>query len=218
MGVALKKRSRMALILAAVSFLSLVTLLYANSSSRVSASPSLIYSFEIVREFPHDETAFTQGLLYGGNDTFYESTGLYGKSSVRRVHLQTGKLRTFTHHMKDGWGLATDGNIIFGSDGTSTLYKLDANTLKGIGETTVKYNDIEILYLNELEYINGEVWANIWMGIDVLNGIAWDAQQKRLFVTGKLWPKLYEIKLQPLKEHYEDIVNVCQLRKAGNAY
>ncbi|XP_031494783.1 glutaminyl-peptide cyclotransferase isoform X2 [Nymphaea colorata] len=294
MGVALKKRSRMALILAAVSFLSLATLLYANSSSRLSASPSLFYSFEIVKEFPHDETAFTQGLLYGGNDTFYESTGLYGKSSVRRVHLQTGKvldihhmdksyfgegltmsgerllqvtwltqtgfiydkstlnqLRTFTHHMKDGWGLATDGNIIFGSDGTSTLYKLDANTLKGIGETTVKYNDIEILYLNELEYINGEVWANIWMSdciarispktgsvlgwillhklrqnlyasahneIDVLNGIAWDAQQKRLFVTGKLWPKLYEIKLQPLKEHYEDIVNVCQLRKAGNAY
>ncbi|CAN6480812.1 unnamed protein product [Victoria cruziana] len=294
MGVALKKRSRMALILAAVSFLSLVTLLCANSSSRFSASPSLFHSFEIVNEFPHDETAFTQGLLYGGNDTLYESTGLYGKSSVRRVHLRTGKvlgihhndrsyfgegltlsgerllqvtwltntgfmydkdnlsqLGTFTHHMKDGWGLTTDGKIIFGSDGTSTLYKLEPSTLKGIGETTVKYKNIEILYLNELEYINGEVWANVWMsdciarispktgsvigwillhrlrqdlyasghdGIDVLNGIAWDAEQKRLFVTGKLWPKLYEIKLQPLEKPPGDIVNVCQLRKAGDAY
>ncbi|KAJ9139843.1 hypothetical protein P3X46_030540 [Hevea brasiliensis] len=235
------------------------------------------YTIQVVNEFPHDPNAFTQGLLYAGNDTIFESTGLYGESSVRRVALHSGKVEVilkmdrsyfgegltllgerlfqvtwltktgfiydrkdlskiekFTHQMRDGWGLATDGKVLFGSDGTSTLYQLDPQKLKVIAKHVVKYKNHEVRYLNELEFVNGEVWANVWQtdciarisrkdgtvlgwillenlrkglvaagqtGIDVLNGIAWDSNDNRLFVTGKLWPKLYEIKLQPLKKH-----------------
>ncbi|XP_044504443.1 glutaminyl-peptide cyclotransferase [Mangifera indica] len=234
-----------------------------------------IYTIEVLNEFPHDPGAFTQGLLYVDDDTLYESTGLYGKSSVRRVALKTGKVEAFqemddsyfgegltlfgerlfqvtwlrqkgfiydqynlskvqefNHQMKDGWGLATDGKVLFGSDGSSTLYQIDPQTFKVIRKNIVKYKGREIRSLNELEFINGEVWANVWMtdcvarispedglvlgwillpnlrkgliaagktGIDVLNGIAWDRNRSRIFVTGKLWPKLYEIKLRPMK-------------------
>lgn len=138
--------------------------------------------------------------------------------------------------MRDGWGLATDGNVLYGSDGSSTLYQIDPQTLKVTEKHIVKYNGHEVSQLNELEYINGEVWANIWQtdciarishkdgavlgwillpnlrekllkagnrNIDVLNGIAWDSDNKRIFVTGKLWPKLYEIKLHPVKQHFK---------------
>ncbi|CAN7071712.1 unnamed protein product [Brassica oleracea var. botrytis] len=248
-----------------------------NGSGRSSDSSldllSAIHEIEVVAEFPHDPNAFTQGLLYAGDDTLFESTGLYGQSSVRKVSLRTGKVeviekmgdkyfgegltllgeslfqvawltttgftydlrnltkvKPFKHHMKDGWGLATDGKVLFGSDGTSTLYRMDPRTMKVTDKHVIKYNGIEVRYLNELEYINNEVWANVWQsdciarispkdgsllgwillpelrqgllhsghgGIDVLNGIAWDSDKKRLFVTGKLWPKLYEIKLKP---------------------
>ncbi|XP_057473622.1 glutaminyl-peptide cyclotransferase-like isoform X1 [Actinidia eriantha] len=250
-----------------------------------------ICSANVVNEFPHDPGAFTQGLLYGGNDTLFESTGLYGQSSVRKVALQTGKVQAhykmddsyfgegltllgerlfqvtwlenigfiydrnnlskfekFTHQMQDGWGLATDGKILFGSDGTSTLYQIDPQTLKVIQKHTVKYNDHEVHRLNELEYVNGEILANVWetdciarishedgrvLGwillpnlrqglvaagnskIDVLNGIAWDSERNRLFVTGKLWPKLYEIELQPMREPIHGIIEqMCIQRPA----
>ncbi|KAK9724676.1 hypothetical protein RND81_05G091500 [Saponaria officinalis] len=253
--------------------------LFGFSSNIWSASPpnslnSPIYNVEIVNQFPHDHTAFTQGLLYWGNDTLYESTGLYGQSTLRRVALQTGEVETehkmdqsifgegltilgdrlyqviwlqktgfiydinnfnnvtaFTHNMKDGWGLATDGKILFGSDGSSTLYQMDPQTMEVIQKQTVMYEGREVRYLNELEYINGEVWANIWMtncivrlspsgtvvgwiflhklresliqagatNFDVLNGIAWDSEKQRIFVTGKLWPKLFEVKVQRMK-------------------
>ncbi|PVH48561.1 hypothetical protein PAHAL_4G357800 [Panicum hallii] len=227
---------------------------------RPAAPTARFYSFDLVREYPHDPDAFTQGLLYGGNDTLFESTGLYHRSSVRMVELPTGKVlvhhemdgdmfgegltllgsrlfqvtwlknngfiydrhnftkrKSFTHKMRDGWGLATDGKVLFGSD----VMKM----------VTVKYQDNEVPFINELEYIDGEVWANVWQtdciarvspedgqvlswiflhelrrnlwnsgntNIDVLNGIAWDEGNHRLFVTGKLWPKLYEIKLRPV--------------------
>ncbi|ANM67423.1 glutaminyl cyclase [Arabidopsis thaliana] len=164
-----------------------------------------INEIEVVAEFPHDPDAFTQGLLYAGNDTLFESTGLYGKSSVRKVDLRTGKVeilekmdntyfgegltllgerlfqvawltntgftydlrnlskvKPFKHHMKDGWGLATDGKALFGSDGTSTLYRMDPQTMKVTDKHIVRYNGREVRYLNELEYINNEVWANVW--------------------------------------------------------
>ncbi|KAF7046398.1 hypothetical protein CFC21_055430 [Triticum aestivum] len=241
---------------------------------RPAPAAARFYSFDLVREYPHDPAAFTQGLLYGGNDTLFESTGLYHQSSVRKVDLQTGKVleqhqmdgwmfgegltllgdrlfqvtwrkndgfiydrhnfskrESFTHKMLDGWGLATDGKIIFGSDGTSKLYQLDPESLEVTKTVTVKYQDNAVSFINELEYINGEVWANVWQtdciarisyedgqvaswiflhelrqqlwnsgntAIDVLNGIAWDEEKNRLFVTGKLWPKLYEIKLRPV--------------------
>ncbi|KAI0530505.1 hypothetical protein KFK09_000049 [Dendrobium nobile] len=224
------------------------------------------YSFDVVNEFSHDPEAFTQGLLYDGNGTLLESTGIYGKSTVRKVDLQSGKVELsytmgksffgegltlfgerllqvtwltntgfiydrynlskigrFAHPMNDGWGLATDGKVIFGSDGSSTLYLLDPVTWKAMKKTTVKYNDHEISLLNELEYVNGEVLANVWQvqnllklghtGIDVLNGIAWDEKNKRLFVTGKLWPKLYEIRLRPVTPPFNgNIEKICPIR------
>lgn len=245
-------------------------------------------TFEVLNEFPHDQKAFTQGLQYGGNDTLYESTGLYGQSSVREVHLQTGKILkahqmnhthfgeglallderlfqvtwltnvgyiydrltisevgSFHHPMNDGWGLTSDGENLFGSDGTSTIYYFDPLTFKEKRRVIVKYEGFEVYYLNELEYINGEVWANVWQSdciarispkdgkvlgwiilhklrknllssgykeIDVLNGIAWDAEKGRLFVTGKLWPKLYQIELHPLRRQaIKSLGNIRQL-------
>ncbi|KAM7499703.1 hypothetical protein LguiA_024117 [Lonicera macranthoides] len=253
-----------------------------------------LYAIEVVNEFPHDPHAFTQGLLYRGNDTLFESTGLYGQSSVRKVALRTGKIEAiqkmdnsyfgegltllgerlyqvtwlektgfiydqnnlnklaeFTHQMTDGWGLATDGKVMFGTDGTSKLYWIDPQTLKVIGKHVVTYKGHEVHYLNELEYVNGEVWANVWQtdciarispkdgnvrswillhklregliaagktGIDVLNGIAWDSDKNRLFVTGKLWPKLYEIKVQPLRMPFHGAIDqICMPKPAGFA-
>ncbi|RZB91879.1 Glutaminyl-peptide cyclotransferase [Glycine soja] len=227
---------------------------------------------------------YTRGLLYTGNDTLFESTGLYGESSVRKVALCTGKvdiihkmddsyfgegltllnsrlfqvtwlrtngfiydpkhlsqIGTFNHDMNDGWGLATDGKVLFGSDGSSTLYQMiqtDPQTFKAVSKQVVYYKGHEVHNLNELEYINGEVWANVlptdcivrispsdgsvlgWILLqdlkkelveagaisedNILNGIAWDGEQKRIFVTGKLWPKLYEIKVSPIKEPIEE--------------
>ncbi|KAL3521565.1 hypothetical protein ACH5RR_019714 [Cinchona calisaya] len=245
-----------------------------------------LYTVGVINEFPHDPDAFTQGLLYAENDILFESTGLLGRSSVRKVALQSGKVQAihkmnssyfgegltllgerlfqvtwlrntgftydrnslskfeeFTHQMKDGWGLANDGKILFGSDGSSTLYQINPQTMKVIGKQIVKYKGREVPNLNELEYVNGEVWANVWQtdciarisrvngtvlgwillnnlregllasgarGIDVLNGIAWDKDKNRLFVTGKLWPKLYEIKLHPMQTPFNgDIEQIC---------
>ncbi|KAL2334777.1 hypothetical protein Fmac_015990 [Flemingia macrophylla] len=154
---------------------------------------------------------------------------------------------TFNHDMEDGWGLATDGKVLFGSDGSSTMYQIDSQTFQvyipffavAISKQVVYYKGHQIYNLNELEYINGEVWANVfptdcivrispsdgsvlgWILLQnlrkelmeagmisvadaVLNGIAWDGEQKRIFVTGKLWPKLYEIKVSPIKKPIEE--------------
>ena len=124
----------------------------------------------------------------------------------------------------EGWGLTNDGKSLIVSDGTAALRFLDPVTLKETGRVQVTEDGVPLDKLNELEYINGEVWANVWYtdfivridpatgkvkskldlhGInqrkgqdDVLNGIAWDADSKRLFVTGKLWATLYEIKVK----------------------
>ncbi|KAJ4705953.1 glutaminyl-peptide cyclotransferase [Melia azedarach] len=111
-----------------------------------------VYTVQVVNEFPHDPKALTQGLLYAENDTLFESTGFYGHSSVRRVALKTGKVEaihnmdssyfgegltllgeSLRHQMKDGWGLATDGKVLFGSDGTSTLYQIDPPDIESMG-------------------------------------------------------------------------------------
>jgi glutaminyl-peptide cyclotransferase len=126
----------------------------------------------------------------------------------------------------EGWGITHDNTRLIVSDGTANLRMLDPATLKEVSRVEVKMDGQPLGRLNELEYINGEVWANVWYtndivridpvtgtvtgridlsGInqqratdDVLNGIAWDEQSERLFVTGKLWPQLYEIKVEPL--------------------
>lgn len=127
----------------------------------------------------------------------------------------------------EGWGITHDGERLIMSDGTSTLYVLDPETLKEIGRIEVKDGPNPVYYLNELEFVKGEIYANVWQTntlcridpktgkvlgwidltgilkpehqgsheVDVLNGIAYDAKGDRLFVTGKLWPKVYEIRL-----------------------
>jgi glutaminyl-peptide cyclotransferase len=228
------------------------------------------YGYEVVRTYPHDSTAFTQGLFYLGG-YLYESTGLVSHSSIRRVELRTGKVMqntpidapyfgegivnwkdrvislTWQHHMGwvfdlqkltvrsefhyagEGWGLTQDGHRLIMSDGTSVLRLIDPETLQQTGEIHVTYDGKPVVNLNELEWIKGDIYANVWLtdwivridptsgrvvGIvdlsgllsqsdrqqsnaDVLNGIAYDREHDRLFVTGKKWPKLFEIRLVP---------------------
>ena len=229
-------------------------------------------NFCLTNTYPHDPNAFTQGLIYH-QGVLYESTGLWGRSSLRKVALTTGEvlqikeldkryfgegltlwqeqliqltwrsnqgfvyqrksfevLDTFTYPT-EGWGLTHDGKQLIMSDGTDKLYFLEPTTFKRLGSIAVFFmtNDEEkqpVKYLNELEYVENEIWANIWyqdviarispqtgevLGWldlaplrtivkmpkkDVLNGIAYDKSQKRIFVTGKLWPKLFEIQLR----------------------
>jgi glutaminyl-peptide cyclotransferase len=227
------------------------------------------YGYRVVKTYPHDRTAFTQGLEF--RDGFlYEGTGLVGRSSLRKVNLETGQvldryevpppffgegitvlnqqifeltwqaqtgfiydkstfrvLRSF-NYPGEGWGLTNDGKQIYMSDGTSQIRVWDPGTLKEVRRITVKDGTSEIAALNELEFVRGELLANVWQTdriarispadgkvlgwIDlsgiipkserpesdaVLNGIAYDAAADRLFVTGKLWPKIFEIKLLP---------------------
>lgn len=167
---------------------------------------------------------FGEGVTVLGNRvyqlTWQERTGfVYDKDTLQ-------PLGTFTIS-SDGWGLTHDGKRLIRSDGTSTLFFLDPVTLQETGRVDVRDNRGEpVANLNELEYINGEVYANVWLTdtivridpatgkvlgridltgllspedrvqrVDVLNGIAYDAAEDRLFVTGKWWPKLFEIDL-----------------------
>ena len=238
----------------------------------VLAAP-ITYTYQIINQYPHDPTAFTEGLVYTHGQLF-ESTGLNGQSSLREVELETGRVlrtqpldaslfaeglalvnrqliqltwqnqigyvydpatfavsRTFTY-THEGWGLAFDGQQLILSDGTPTLRFLSPSTLTTTHQITVTDHGQPINQINELEYIRGEVWANIWQTnliaridphtgnvvgwidltgllaksaatatpnqpVDVLNGIAYDATTDRLFVTGKFWPRLFEIRLIP---------------------
>ena len=225
------------------------------------------YGYQVVRSYPHDRSAFTQGLLYR-DGVLYEGTGLNGRSGVRKVRLETGEVlkfqplssqyfgegiaefkghifqltwqsqigfvydlntfeqqRTFTYE-GEGWGLTHDNTRIIMSDGSADLRFLDPDTLKETRRITVHDQNGPVRELNELEYVKGEIYANVWQteriarisprdgnvvgwidlhglltpaeraGTDVLNGIAYDAAGDRLFVTGKLWPRLFQIKLQ----------------------
>jgi glutaminyl-peptide cyclotransferase len=226
------------------------------------------YTYEVVKAYPHDKGAFTQGLVFY-QGALYESTGLNGSSSLRRVELETGKVlkkievpteffaeglalfngrlyqltwqtqRGFVYDLDsfnklrefgyagEGWGLTRDAHSLIMSDGSSRIRFIDPDTFEVQRLITVQDNGRDVLQLNELEYIKGEIYANIWMNdriaridpksgkvnawIDlsgllppearpdpgaVLNGIAYDESSDRLFVTGKLWPKLFEIKLK----------------------
>jgi glutamine cyclotransferase len=134
------------------------------------------------------------------------------------------------YYPTEGWGITHDGERLIMSDGTSTLHFLDPETLKEIGRIQVYDSGGPVVRLNELEYVQGEIYANVWQTdriaridpdtgqviawielegllgpedlsqpVDLLNGIAYDAQHERLFVTGKKWPELFEIKLIPTK-------------------
>ncbi|KAI8463079.1 MAG: glutamine cyclotransferase precursor-like protein [Monoraphidium minutum] len=247
-----------------------------------------LYGYQVVAEYPHDPKAFTQGLVFDRKcydnktdckEVFWESTGMYGASDVRLVHLDTGaplmrtrmearwfgeglakhgdllyqitwqgpqgfiyntrdlkQVGTFTTPLRDGWGIAEDGRLMVLSDGGANLTWVDPNNgFRRVRSVVVRDNGRRVRHLNELEVIDGEVWANVWQtpciaricpatgavrgwllmqglwealarrnlpmqgkSMDVLNGIAWDAARRRLFVTGKYWPRIFEVVPQPL--------------------
>jgi glutamine cyclotransferase len=255
-----------------------------------------VYGYEVVREYPHDPDAFTQGLIY--LDGFlYESTGITGRSSLRQVRLETGEvarqravnrrdygegltewrgkliqltprrrgsapiwdLRKFVEDASrhfwsnvgmtydiasfeprssfefrgEGWGLTHDDHRLIMSDGSSRLRFLDPETFAESGRIAVFDSGKPVERLNELELVEGRVYANIaqqdriaiiqpdsgqvtgWVDLaglrsrmpppspgplrSDLNGIAYDPAGRRLFVTGKLWPKVFEVRLTGLR-------------------
>jgi glutamine cyclotransferase len=238
--------------------------------SYYSPEPDL-YGYKVVNTFAHDPNAFTQGLVWE-NGYLYEGTGLAGRSTLRKVELESGKvvqsinlpvkyfgegitifkdkiiqltylsnvgfvydkstfnlLREF-NYPTEGWGITHDGKRLIMSDGTPTLHFLDPQTFKEISSVDVYYNNNLLWDINELEFIDGRIYANIWQtdriaiiepktgqvtglvelgglltgqdrtkNVNVLNGIAYDPTSHRIFVTGKFWPKLFEIKLVPAK-------------------
>lgn len=226
------------------------------------------YTARVVKTFPHDAGAFTQGLEFR-NGALYESTGMVGTSGIRKVALDTGKVLqqlrvgapffgegitiingqliqlTWQHqtgfvykfpelqfvkqftYPGEGWGLTNDGKQIYMSDGSAQIRVWDPSTLKEVRRITVMDGTRPVAALNELEWVRGEIWANVWttdeivrispatgkvLGwidlsalprnratADVLNGIAYDAATRRVIVTGKYWDKLYQIELVPQK-------------------
>jgi glutamine cyclotransferase len=227
------------------------------------------YGYTVVRSFPHDSRAFTQGLEYF-DGFLYEGTGLKGRSAVRKVEIETGKvvqevtlhpqyfgegitiaqgrvfqvtwqdktgfvydaktlkfIRNFSY-FGEGWGLTHDPGGLVMSDGTSTLRFLELTRFREQRRVKVVDGGVPVERLNELEMVRGELWANVWetdyivrispkdgrvlgwinlkglLGAPnaklspdaVLNGIAFDAQKNRIFVTGKLWPRVFEIAIK----------------------
>ena len=236
----------------------------------VAARPAVpVYDVDVVHRYPHDPSAFTEGLFYL-NGFLYESTGLEQHSSIRKVRLETGevvqkldldpryfgegivhwgghlvsltwksqvgfvfdlatlKLQRQFGYEGEGWALTQDGRQLIMSDGTPQLRFLNPQTLKATRLLEVTLNGKPLPNLNELEWVKGEIYANVWhanwiaridpatgavVGVinltgilnasnladgpdGVLNGIAYDAKGDRLFVTGKDWPTLFEIKLR----------------------
>ncbi len=228
-----------------------------------------VLGIKVVKTFPHDPHAFTQGLEYYGG-FLYESTGETGQSSVRKIELETGKVLQKTelsseyfgegltifhgkiyqltwltktafvydlgtlrklgefHFYGEGWGLAHDAANLILSDGTNTLRFLDPETFAVVRKLEVYDEKQAVTNLNELEYIENEIYANVWHSnriaridarsgqvlawIDcsaivaeeqkqpegVLNGIAYDSARHRFFVTGKDWAHLFEIRVEDL--------------------
>ncbi|MET0401974.1 MAG: glutaminyl-peptide cyclotransferase [Cystobacter sp.] len=256
-----------------VSLCFLVLIAGVSCRSEPSAPPpperAPVEGFEVVRSWPHDPRAFTQGLVFH-QGRLYEGTGMPGRSNLREVELETGtvlrqtrlepqyfgegialrgnrlyqltwrsqvgfvydattfeRLGQFTYPT-EGWGLTGDGDSLIMSDGTSTLRFLDPSSFALRRTVKVTENGHDISQLNELEFVRGEIYANVWMtqrivridpatghvkgwidltGLlrpeertgdeDVLNGIAYDAASDRLLVTGKYWPRLFQIRVVP---------------------
>jgi glutaminyl-peptide cyclotransferase len=251
-------------------FLPLLPTGYAGQQTAPAVPPRVpTLGYEVVKSYPHDPNAFTQGLLYH-EGYFYESTGRYSQSSLRKVEIETGavlqevpvestyfaeglalfngqlfqltwqnrkgfiydlnsfsRLNTF-EYTTEGWGLTNDNRSLILTDGSNRLRFLDPATFQVQRTVTVVHQNRAVDRLNEIEYIKGEIFANIWLtdrivridpetgrinafvdlsgllsdadragrSVDVLNGIAYDESGDRLFVTGKLWPKVFEIKLK----------------------
>lgn len=224
------------------------------------------YCLEVIAEYPHDTDAYTQGLFFHDGDLF-ESTGVKGKSTFRKVDMETGKAikrldfdrkyfvegsviwkdnlyiltwesriafvydaetleyKSSWKYPREGWGITTDGKYLIASDGSANLYFMDENFAQQ-KKLLVTIDGRPVRWLNELEYIDDKIWANVYTtdeiviinpkdgrveGVidcrgllprnlhtdttDVLNGIAYNPQTKKIYLTGKNWPKLYEVKL-----------------------
>ena len=222
---------------------------------------------KVIKKYPHDVTAYTQGLIFK-NGFMYEGTGQYGESLLKKIDLKKNDLiqsynlpkevfgegivehdgkiyqitwqskRAFVYDLKtfnlihefqydtEGWGITNYGNNLIMSDGTQNLYILDPESFAVVDQLQVSDNIGPINNLNELEWINGKIWANVYLTntiviIDpktgfveqkldlsnlvpdtyanphdnVLNGIAYDKKTKKIYVTGKRWPVLYEIEV-----------------------
>ena len=235
----------------------------------LAENPPVTYDYEILETYPHDINAFTQGIEFVG-DTLYESTGQIGRSSLRKVNMESGEvlaqiplvgnqfgegltvlddkiyqltwldkiglvydLNTFTkegvffyNDSPEGWGLCNDGEKIFKSDGSSRIWILDPQTMIEQDYIQIYTNTSMIDKINELEYIDGKIYANVWQynaiaiinpetgvvegqidirglkdqvtqheKVDVLNGIAYKGVPGELYLTGKLWDKLFKVRL-----------------------
>ncbi|MFN2493363.1 MAG: glutaminyl-peptide cyclotransferase [Pyrinomonadaceae bacterium] len=238
-------------------------------AKRAGRGSTTNYLVEVVRTWPHDRDAFTQGLLFH-EGKLIESTGQQGNSSLRLVELETGRILekvdvprpyfaegitllngriyqlTWQHQLGfiydgatfskigqfnydgEGWGLTDDGQSLIVSDGSDRLRFINPDNFQVTRTIAVSDGGKPVIAINELEYVQGEIYANIWHDdriarIDVksgrvvgwidltalplqvevqdeeavLNGIAYDNANARLFVTGKLWPKIFEIRLLP---------------------
>lgn len=224
------------------------------------------YKLEVVAEYPHDTDSYTQGLFFYEGQ-MYESTGVHGKSTFRKVELETGKAleklnfdrkyflegsvvlgdnlyiltwetktafiydaktleyKSTWKYPREGWGITTDGKQLIASDGSANLFFMnDQFALDRKQLVTIEGRPVR--WLNELEYIDGKVWANVYTSdeiviinpknghvegvidcrgllpkslygpeTDVLNGIAYNPETKKIYLTGKNWPKLYEVRL-----------------------
>ena len=274
-----KNSTKVLIVLAVVSLVVLFSCLQFNKVDAPKETSELAKlelgdfgGYQIVIRYPHDSGCYTQGLIYR-DGFFYESCGLYGDSSLRKVDPATGEvlqetkiadqyfaeglmeldgllyqltwqegiafvydlesLENIGHfsYSTEGWGLTSDGSGLILSDGSNKLSWIDPANGFIHKETLVTWQENPIEYLNELEYVNGDIFANIYLSdriaiIDpetglvktmldmsglrpeenraisgeVLNGIAYDAENNRLFVTGKNWKWLYEVTLMPISE------------------
>ncbi len=255
------------------TFIHIIIIIYSIMNSPLcllaSSSPP-VYTYKIIKAYPHDQDAFTEGLVFENGDLF-ESTGIKGRSTIRQVNLEDGKILslhklehvffgegitiykdriiqlTYQSHLgfvynkktlkpigkfnypTQGWGITSDGQQLIMSDGTSKLYFLDPETFKLLRWVEVHTDKGPVSGLNELEYIQGEIFANVypterivkiapqtgevtgWINLEgilngenplkpgcSLNGIAYDAEKNRIFVTGKFYPKVFEIEILPM--------------------
>ena len=214
----------------------------------------------IIKKYKHDPSAFTQGLVYQ-NDHFFESTGGWGSSEIRKINKHTGKVINFNKMQSkyfgegltiydnkifqvtwksnkgfvydinnfkllddfniygQGWGLTNDGQSLILSDGSEKIYYLNPKNFEIEKTISVSVNGNKLIYINELEFIRGEIWANIWKSNDIItvnplsgivtsifdiskiseqteiedvaNGIAWDKVNDKIFITGKNWNFIY---------------------------
>jgi glutamine cyclotransferase len=272
----------LAIILLVALFFGIFFFFFGSNDPELLSDDLPVYTYEIVRAYPHDRTAFTEGLVFS-DGALIEGTGLTGRSTLRMVRLETGEIITLQKLPDEyfgegvtvsgdtifqlteqagigflydrntletrgtfpcptpGWGLTYDGQHLIASDGSDRLTFIDPANFRPLHQIEVRAGGVPVRNLNELEYIEGEIYANVWptdriarisprtgevtgwidlegilspsdrkaVGLSeiagnegnfssswtCLNGIAYDPEGKRLFVTGKFWPTLYEIRL-----------------------